>query len=49
MGIKMKIDDAKICSLDSFLNLKKIKNVDFIKLDVDGSELFIFKSGENFF
>jgi len=35
-------------SLDNFINLKKIKKVDFIKLDVDGHELDVLKSGEKF-
>ena len=30
------------------INLKKIKKVDFIKLDVDGHELDVLKSGEKF-
>ena len=35
-------------TLTKFINLKKIKKVDFIKLDVDGHELDILKSGEKF-
>ena len=35
--------------MTSFINLKKIKKVDFIKLDVDGHELDVLKSGEKFF
>ncbi|MDA9188753.1 FkbM family methyltransferase [Candidatus Pelagibacter sp.] len=35
-------------SLTKFINLKKIKKVDFIKLDVDGHELDVLKSGEKF-
>ena len=31
---------------DSEKNLKKIKKIDFIKLDVDGHELDVLKSGE---
>ena len=36
-------------SLDNFIKLKKIKKVDFIKLDVDGYEMDVFKSGNKFF
>ena len=32
----------------NFINLKKINKVDFIKLDVDGHELDVLKSGEKF-
>jgi FkbM family methyltransferase len=35
-------------SIANFINLKKIKKVDFIKLDVDGHELDVLKSGERF-
>lgn len=36
-------------SLDNFIKINKIKKVDFIKLDVDGYELDVFKSGNKFF
>ena len=35
-------------SLEKFIIFKKINKVDFIKLDVDGFELEVLKSGENF-
>jgi FkbM family methyltransferase len=35
-------------SLNKFINLEKIKKIDFIKLDVDGHELDVLKSGEKF-
>ena len=36
-------------SLDNFVKFKKIKKIDFIKLDVDGHELDVLKSGSKFF
>lgn len=36
-------------SLDDFIKINKIKRVDFIKLDVDGYEMDVFKSGKKFF
>ena len=38
-----------IVSLDDFIKINKIKRVDFIKLDVDGYEMDVFKSGKKFF
>ena len=35
-------------TLDEYIASRKIKNVDFIKLDVDGSELEVLKGGVNF-
>ena len=32
-------------SLDKFIKVNKIKNLDFIKIDVDGHELDVLKSG----
>lgn len=48
MGLLKKIEGAKRISLDDYTEKKKIKKVDFIKLDVDGYELFVLKSGQNF-
>jgi len=36
-------------SLDNFIKNKKIKKINFIKLDVDGYELDVFTSGKRFF
>ena len=36
-------------SFDQFIKRKEIQNVKLIKIDVDGAELKIFKSGKNFF
>jgi len=36
-------------SLDDFIKINEIKRVDFIKLDVDGYEMDVFKSGKKFF
>ncbi len=38
---------AKAYSLDEFIVNKKIKNISLIKIDVDGNELFVFKSAKN--
>ena len=35
-------------SLDNFIKVNKINKINFIKLDVDGHELDVLKSGENF-
>ena len=32
-------------SLDHFLDMNKIKNIDFIKIDIQGAELDVFKGG----
>ena len=48
-GFKKNIKNAKIMSFDQFIKRKKLQNVKLIKLDVDGAELKIFKSGKNFF
>ena len=48
-GYKKNIKNAKIMSFDQFIKKNKIKNIKLIKLDVDGAELKIFKSGKNFF
>ena len=38
---------AKVFSLDNFILNKKIKNISLIKIDVDGNELYVFKSAKN--
>ena len=48
MGTLHSIKKRSYMSLNNFINLKKIKKVDFIKLDVDGHELDVLKSGEKF-
>ncbi len=37
---------AKVFSLDNFILNKKIKNISLIKIDVDGNELYVFKSAK---
>lgn len=37
----------KIVSLDSFCNLKKFNKIDFLKIDSEGSELFIIKGASS--
>ena len=49
LGTLHSIKKKSYISLTKFINLKKIKRVDFIKLDVDGHELDVLKSGEKFF
>lgn len=48
-GFKKNIKNANIMSFDQFIKRKKIQNIKLIKLDVDGAELKILKSGRNFF
>jgi len=47
-GIKKSTSLSKLIKLDDFIIQKKITDIDFIKLDVDGSELMVLKSGINF-
>tara|TARA_B100000579_G_C22746652_1_gene811905 strand:- start:36 stop:857 length:822 start_codon:yes stop_codon:yes gene_type:complete len=49
MGSLNNIKKKSYMSLDNFVKFKKIKKIDFIKLDVDGHELDILKSGKKFF
>ena len=46
-GIKKTTNNAKIFSLDNFIENYKIKS-SLIKCDVDGNELFVFESGKNY-
>jgi FkbM family methyltransferase len=47
-GIEKSISNSKNVSLDKFILKNNINNVDFIKLDVDGSELKVLQSGKDF-
>ena len=47
-GTKKETANSKVYTLDEFTDLKKIKNADFIKLDVDGFELDVIKGGMNY-
>lgn len=47
-GILKKAENAKIISLDEFVNQYNISGDTIIKCDVDGHELEVFKSGEKF-
>ena len=49
LGTLHSIKKRSYISLTKFISLKKIKKVNFIKLDVDGHELDVLKSGEKFF
>jgi FkbM family methyltransferase len=49
LGTLHSIKKKSYISLTKFISLKKIKKVNFIKLDVDGHELDVLKSGEKFF
>jgi|TARA_B110000858_G_C17476847_1_gene325338 FkbM family methyltransferase len=46
MRIKETLIKSNQCSLDTIIIKYKIKDISFIKLDVDGSELDVLKSGE---
>ena len=47
-GTLHSIKKKSYISLSKFIYLKKIQKIDFIKLDVDGHELDVLKSGEKF-
>jgi len=47
-GSKKETSESRILTLDEYIASRKIENVDFIKLDVDGSELEVLKGGANF-
>tara|TARA_Y100001970_G_scaffold291954_1_gene431226 strand:+ start:6533 stop:7357 length:825 start_codon:yes stop_codon:yes gene_type:complete len=47
-GIKKTASHSKLLSLDDLLSQKSIVDLDFIKLDVDGTELFVLQSGQKF-
>ena len=47
-GVKKSTSSSKIITLDDFIIKRKITDIDFIKLDVDGSELMVLKSGVKF-
>ena len=48
LGEKKDTKNAQILTLDEFISKNNISNVDFIKLDVDGYEYYVIKSGFNF-
>ena len=48
LGTLHNIKKKSYLTLSKFIILNKIKKVDFIKLDVDGHELDVLKSGEKF-
>ena len=47
-GVKKSTSSSKLITLDDFIIKRKITDIDFIKLDVDGSELMVLKSGVKF-
>lgn len=48
-GTLKEIKQDSFLKLDDFLKVENLKDVDFIKLDVDGYELDVLNSGEEFF
>jgi len=48
LGEKKGTEESNSLTLDEFVILNKISNVDFIKLDVDGFEYNVLKGGINF-
>ena len=48
MGILKSTSKAKSISLDNFVKKMKINKRTLIKIDVDGNELFVFKSAKNY-
>ena len=47
-GTEKRTNNASLITLCDFLDLTNIKNIDFIKLDVDGYEFSVIKSGYDF-
>ena len=47
MGTLKEIKENSYIGLEKFIEIEKLKNVDFIKLDVDGKELEILEGAEN--
>lgn len=43
----MQLINCKVNTLDSFVSQSSITKLDFIKCDVEGSELFVFQGGKN--
>ena len=48
LGTLKEIKEDSYLKLNEFVNIENIKHIDFIKLDVDGYELDVLKSGEDF-
>ena len=48
LGEKKSTEKSNLLTLDEFIVLNKISNVDFIKLDVDGFEYNVLSGGMNF-
>jgi len=48
LGEKKSTEESNSLTLDEFVIINKISNVDFIKLDVDGFEYDVLKGGMNF-
>ncbi len=48
-GSLKSIKKNSFISLDNFIKSKKIRKIDFIKIDVDGYELDVLRSGSKFF
>ena len=44
--ITPEVQNVRCITLDSFAKEKKLDKVDFIKIDVEGSELYVLKGGE---
>ena len=45
LGTKKKTNNASVITLSRFIEIHRIKEIDFIKLDVDGYEYSVIKSG----
>ena len=42
-GLKFQKQKVKLIKLDSFINKKKIENIDILKIDTEGFEYFVLK------
>ena len=47
-GLKKSTNLSKLITLDDYFINNKISDLDFIKLDVDGNELYVLQSGRKF-
>ena len=48
LGIKKSINKAQSLTLDEFISQNKIQKKTLIKCDVDGNELYVFRSGKSY-
>ena len=47
--LRAKTEDAEIRTLDSYCKEKDVREIDFLKIDVEGNELDVIKGGKEYF